>query len=263
MIEVFDEVAGDRQWVEECKIWLLKQKQTRSWTTTKSTADAVYSLLLRGDDLLATEPDVTVLLGGKPVRPAKTELGSGYFEHFVPVEEVDPSCGNVTVEKKGAGIAWGGFHWQYWEDIDKITPHTQNPLHLKKEIFKQTIDKKGPALSSISGPLEVGDLIKVRIKLRVDRDMEFVHLKDHRGSGTEPVNVLSHYKYQDRLYYYESTRDAATHFFIDYLPAGTYVFEYPLRVAHRGSYPSGMAHVECMYAPEFNSHSASIPLEVR
>ncbi|GAI37220.1 unnamed protein product, partial [marine sediment metagenome] len=31
------------------------------------------------------------------------------------------------------------------------------------------------------------------IELRVDRDMEYVHLKDQRGSGTEPVNVLSGY----------------------------------------------------------------------
>ena len=93
--------------------------------------------------------------------------------------------------------------------------------------------------------------------------MEYVHLKDHRGSGTEPVNVLSHYKYQDGLAYYESTRDTASHFFIDYLPKGTYVFEYATRVVHKGKYQTGMAAIQCMYAPEFNSHSESIPLVVQ
>jgi uncharacterized protein YfaS (alpha-2-macroglobulin family) len=88
-------------------------------------------------------------------------------------------------------------------------------------------------------------------------------LKDHRGSGTEPTNVLSSYKFQDGLFYYESTRDTASHFFIDYLRKGTYVFEYVVRVQHAGNYPSGMASIECMYAPEFNSHSESIPMEVR
>ncbi|MFM8399721.1 MAG: alpha-2-macroglobulin family protein, partial [Pirellula sp.] len=34
MIEAFDEVAGDTQAVEECKVWLLKQKQTQDWKTT-------------------------------------------------------------------------------------------------------------------------------------------------------------------------------------------------------------------------------------
>jgi uncharacterized protein YfaS (alpha-2-macroglobulin family) len=93
--------------------------------------------------------------------------------------------------------------------------------------------------------------------------MEYVHLKDHRGSGTEPVNVLSQYKFQDGLYYYESTRDAAGHFFIDYLPKGVYVFEYSVRVQHRGQYQTGLAQIQCMYAPEFNSHSESIALTVQ
>ena len=41
------------------------------------------------------------------------------------------------------------------------------------------------------------------------------------------------------------------------------VFEYPVRVQLRGRYTTGFANVECMYAPEFNSHSESIPLEVK
>jgi len=102
----------------------------------------------------------------------------------------------------------------------------------------------------------------VRIELRTDRDMEYVHMKDQRGSGTEPVNVLSQYKYQDGLGYYESTRDTASHFFIDYLRKGTYVFEYSSRVQLRGEYQTGIAEIQCMYAPEFNSHSASIKLTV-
>jgi uncharacterized protein YfaS (alpha-2-macroglobulin family) len=109
----------------------------------------------------------------------------------------------------------------------------------------------------------VGDELVVRIELRTDRDMEFVHLKDQRGSGTEPVDVLSQYRYQDGLAYYESTRDTATHFFIDYLPKGTYVFEYSTRIQLRGTYQTGIAEIQCMYAPEFNSHSESIALEVK
>jgi uncharacterized protein YfaS (alpha-2-macroglobulin family) len=89
-----------------------------------------------------------------------------------------------------------------------------------------------------------------------------VHLKDSRGSGTEPVNVLSQYRFQDGLAYYESTRDTASHFFIDYLPKGTYVFEYATRVVHRGAYSTGTAEIQCMYAPEFNGHSESFLLRV-
>ena len=118
-------------------------------------------------------------------------------------------------------------------------------------------------LEPVTGPLTVGDELVVRIELRTDRDMEYVHLKDQRGSGTEPVNVLSQYKYQDGLRYYESTRDTASHFFIDYLPKGVYVFEYSVARPAPRPYQTGMAEIQCMYAPEFNSHSESAELTVQ
>ncbi|MFQ3577752.1 MAG: hypothetical protein SNJ52_01920 [Verrucomicrobiia bacterium] len=133
---------------------------------------------------------------------------------------------------------------------------------MKKTVFLRENTGRGPVLREISGPLAPGDELLVRIELRSDRAMEYIHLKDQRGSGTEPVNVLSARRVQDGLSYYESTRDTASHFFIDYLPAGTYVFEYPLKVQLRGVYQSGIAEVMCMYAPEFNSHSASTKLSV-
>ena len=113
----------------------------------------------------------------------------------------------------------------------------------------------------MNGALKPGDELTVRLVLRTDRDMEYVHLKDQRGSG-EPTNVLSRYKYQDGLGYYEMTKDTASHFYIDYLPKGVYVFEYSVRVQHKGQYQSGMANIQCLYAPEFNSHSASHELSV-
>src|SRR5206468_5140981 len=77
MIEAFDEVMGDRQAVEECKVWLLKQKQTQDWKTTKATADAVYALLLRGKDILASDRLVEVTVGGIPVSPSPQPSPSG------------------------------------------------------------------------------------------------------------------------------------------------------------------------------------------
>ncbi|MDD8027668.1 MAG: alpha-2-macroglobulin family protein, partial [Acidobacteriota bacterium] len=263
MIEAFDEVAGDAKAVEECKIWLLKQKQTRDWKTTKATADAVYALVLRGASLLASDAPVEVRLGGQVVPREGIEAGTGFYEKRYGPGEIKPAMGDISVKKTDPGIAWGGVHWQYLEDIAKITPQAQNPLTLKKTVFVRRATAKGPVIEPVRGPLAVGDTLVVRIELRTDRDMEYVHMKDHRGSGLEPVNVLSQYKYQDGLAYYESTKDTASHFFIDYLPKGTYIFEYPLRVVHRGTYQNGMAHIECMYAPEFNSHSASVELVVK
>jgi len=263
MIEAFDEVMDDQKAVEECKVWLLKQKQTQDWKTTKATADAVYALLLRGSNLLASDELVEVSLGGNAIQPEKVEAGTGFYEEKFVRGEIKPEQGNITVKKVDQGVAWGSVHWQYLEDMSKVTAYEGTPLKLTKTLYTRQYTKKGPVLEPVQGPVKVGDELVVRIVLRTDRDMEFIHLKDHRGAGTEPVNVLSHYKYQDGLGYYETTRDTASHFFIDYLPKGTYVFEYATRVVHRGKYQTGFAAIQCMYAPEFNSHSESLWIEAR
>lgn len=261
MIEMFDEVANDAKTVENCKIWLLKQKQTQNWKTTKATADAVYALLLRGTDLLASDKLVEVYLANEKVEPEKVEAGTGYYQKIYSGPEVKPEMGNIKMVKHDKGIAWGAVHWQYLEDMSKITPHETN-LKLSKSLFVKKNTSKGPTITPVKGKLSVGDLVVVRIVLKTDRDMEYMHMKDQRGSGMEPTNVISRYRYQDGLAYYEATKDTATHFYIDYLPKGTYVFEYELRVQHQGVYQSGMAEIQCMYAPEFNSHSQSFVMKV-
>jgi hypothetical protein len=309
MIEAFDEVMSDGQAVEECRVWLLKQKQTQDWKTTKATADAVYALFLRGKDILASDTLVEVSLGGQQVlgspspRPSPpgrgrnegqrsknpdasirpnaangspspgregrgegeriAEAGTGFQERRFASADIKPKLGEIIVKKMDPGVSWGSVHWQYLEDMSKVTPYQGTPLKLKKSLYTKTNTKKGQVLEPVQGALQVGDELVVRIELRVDRDMEYIHLKDQRGSGTEPANVISQYKYQDGLAYYESTRDTASHFFIDYLPKGVYVFEYSSRIQHRGQYQTGIAEIQCMYAPEFNSHSQSLPLLVK
>jgi len=261
MIEVFDEIAQDAATVEDCKVWLLKQKQTQDWKTTKATADAVYALLLKGAKLLASDKSVMVSLGGVEVKPEKVEAGTGFYEQRYEGSAVKPLMGQIQLNKEDPGIAWGGLHWQYLEDMSKVTPHETN-LKLKKTLFLKTDSTKGPVLTPVTGKVRVGNLLVVRVELRTDRDMEYIHMKDQRGSGMEPVDVLSFYRYQDGLAYYQSTKDTASHFYIDYLPKGTYVFEYDLRIQHKGRYQTGMTEIQCMYAPEFNSHSESFLLEV-
>ena len=263
MIEAYDEILNDQATVEELKIWLLKQKQTQAWKTTKSTADAVYALLLRGKDPLSSSQLVSVKLDGNEVKPDQVEAGTGFYQQRFDGSDVKSSMRKIEVSKTDDGIAWGSVHWQYLEDVGKIEPYEGTPLTIKKGLFLKKNTDDGPQISPLQGPATVGDELVTRVEIRVDRDMEYVHLKDYRGSGTEPVNVLSKYKIQDGLWYYESTRDTASHFFIDYLPRGTYVFEYSVRIQHQGKYQTGIAEVQCMYAPEFNSHSNSVAIEVK
>ena len=132
MIEAFDEVMDDQEAVEECRVWLLKQKQTQDWKTTKATADAIYGLLLRGTDILASDALVEVSVGGEKVEPEKVEAGTGFYEERMHGGDITPKLGEITVKKVDDGVAWGSVHWQYMEDMSKITPHTETPLTLEE-----------------------------------------------------------------------------------------------------------------------------------
>jgi hypothetical protein len=268
MVEAFSEIANDITTVDNLKIWLLKNKQTNRWSTTKATSDAVYALLLQGSNWLSVTDMVDVTIGNEKLSPetleaVQVEAGTGYFKTSWNGSEVKPELAKVTLTKKGEGIAWGGLYWQYFEDLDKITT-AETSLQLSKKLFKRTYDNSGEVLTEIdkNTKLELGDLVRVRIELRNDRDMEFVHMKDMRAAGFEPVNVISQYKWQDGLGYYESTKDASTNFFFDYLPKGVFVFEYDLRVNNKGDFSNGISTIQSMYAPEFSSHSEGIRVKV-
>lgn len=269
LIEVFDEVANDAESVEEMKIWLLKNKQTNDWKTTKATAAACYSLLLRGTSMLEESAAPEISIGNQTLAQlglddAKKEAGTGYQKLTIAGENVKPEMGKIEVKNNNKTIAWGGVYWQYFEQLDKITS-AETGVKIKKELFLQKQSGKGDVLTLLSptNVLTPGDLLKVRIEIRADRDMEYIHLKDMRSSGFEPVNVISTYKYQDGLGYYESTKDASTNFFISYLRKGVYVFEYALRVSHAGNFSNGITSLQSMYAPEFSSHSAGIRITVK
>lgn len=267
MIEVFNDVTADKKAVNDLKTWLLKQKQTQNWKTTIATAEACYALLLQGSEWIATEPVVEIKAGDQlfSTSTEKTEAGTGYFKRSIDGNFVKPSFGtiNVTVNKSNGQPTWGAAYWQYFENLDKITA-AATPLKLQKKYFVERNSANGPVLTPVNegDELKVGDKIKVRIELRVDRNMEYVHMKDMRPSCMEPVNVLSQYKWQGGLGYYESTKDASTSFFFSYLNKGTYVFEYPLFITHAGNYSSGVTTIQCMYAPEFTSHSEGVRIKV-
>jgi hypothetical protein len=276
LIECFKEVANDIASVNEMKVWLLKNKQTNNWETTKATADACYALLLSGTDWLTSEPKVALQLGDKTISSAdqKQEAGTGYFKVKIEGKDVKPEMGRVTLSVIGdnsklktensALPSWGAVYWQYFEDLDKISS-AKTPLEIKKQLFIERNTASGLELVPITGDnaLKVGDKVISRIEIIVDRDMEYVHLKDMRASAFEPTNVISAYKWQGGLGYYESTKDVSTNFFFDHLPKGKYVFEYPVFVQQKGDFSNGIATIQCMYAPEFSSHSEGIRVKVQ
>jgi hypothetical protein len=282
MVEAFDEIDYNRSRIEELQTTLLRHKQTHHWKTTKATADAIYALLLPSSEQLSVEgaaksPGLSPLLvsnaadrlpvitvGSDTVAETPVEAGTGYFKTAWYGSDIHLNMGRIAVDNPNAGIIWGAAYWQYLEQLKHITSASTG-VGIRKQLFVKTNTSSGVILKQITpdAPIKVGDRITVRLEVSIDSDMEYVHLKDMRAAAFEPVNVLSGYRYQGGIGYYESIRDAASHFFIDHLPKGLYIFEYDLNATQEGVFSNGITTLQCMYAPEFSAHTEGIRVEVK
>ena len=262
VMEALREAGGNDALVEEMKLWLLKQKQTTSWDSPVATADAVYALLCQGSDLLESKGDVRITLGDKVLEtfsPAKTTVpGLGYVKEVFAQGSPEVKAKSVIVEKRDAGIAWGAVYAQYLSPISDVKQQG-GALNIEKKLFVERISADGQKslqpLTEVE-QLFVGDKIVSRLTVRLDRAMDFVQLKDQRGACFEPENSLSGYRWNNGVGYYAEVEDAGTNFFFDHLGKGVYVLEHSYRVARGGTYETGLATVQCAYAPEYASHSA-------
>ncbi len=266
IIEAFDKLTTDTSIVESAKRWLLKQKQTTHWATTKATTEAVWALVFTGYNWLGGKQPVQIKMGHTtlPGPGDKIEAATGYFQKIWTAGQITPDMGKITIKNPNRHPAWGAVYYQYFEDIDKVGQWNTN-LKIRRELYVEVKDENGTHLQPVTEttPIHTGDVVVVRLVIETDRDMDFVHIKDLRPSGFEPVEQLSGYRWSGGLGYYQSIRDASANFFVDHLSRGKYVFEYRLYATMSGKLSGGLTTIQCMYAPEFAAHSKGQRVEVR
>ena len=266
MLELFHEMGVKQAEIDELRIWLLRNKQTNHWKTIKSTSSAVYAFLLNGSETNSNwikNSKASVILVGDEVLQTDRTGGSLYTRHDFDPLSIKSKSAKIQIKNKNEQSGWGAAYIQYFDDIKNIENSYLSELSIKKEMYKKTMSPTGPKLVSIEDhDLKPGDKLVVRLVLQNDRSLEYVHVRDERASGLEPINIKSGYKYQDALQYYQVTRDDSSNFYMSRLPRGTHIFEYELTVNLIGSFSSGMATAQCMYAPEFITHSNAIELNI-
>lgn len=263
-LEAFNTLRpDDANFIEDLKIWLITQKEVSSWGTSRNTAEVIFTILNSGKSWTTAESNKATIIWGNKDMSQADQKATGYVKMTDASAKLDKSLGKVTVTKSGPGIVQGGLFWQYYEDLDKIKS-SENYISITKEYFKKIKTENGEELKSITTntSLKVGDIITVRVILNTDRDMEYIHLKDMRAAGTEPLDVISSYQWKNNLGYYQSTKDASTNFYIEYLPKGKYVFEYDLIANAAGNFSAGISTLQNYYAPQMNSHTNGTKLKI-
>lgn len=263
IIEAYSSTQANPAMIMQQQIWLLRQKQTQNWKTTRATSDACFALLMKGNDWLNSPLQIEAKVDNITVSTANGQPGTGYIKRQIADTLINPQTANIQVTASSNNFGYGAAYWQYFENLDKIKK-TASGIVIDKKIYKIVNTPKGEKKIAlgVNDSLQIGDRIEVSMNISTDRNLEYVHIKDLRGSGTEPVDVLSGYKWQGGAGFYQTTLDASTNFFIDYLSKGNYQFNYQLTLQQAGVFNCGLATAQCMYAPEYVGNSKTTILKV-
>ena len=233
--------------------WLLQQKRTQEWEQPVQTANAVYALLqgeqgkeLYGQELLPADV-MTLRDGRKSLSLASPETPMGYLRQRVGVKVPR----TLTINKQHDGLSWGAVYAQYLIPASQVEAQREG-LNIQREVT----GLKGSNAQGAQTVQRVGDHIHVRYVITADRDYEYVRLLCPRPAAAEPDSQISGYRWQGGLACYRAVHDASSEYFIDRLPRGTYVIEEDWLLARSGSYVLSPALLQCLYAPEFQAHTA-------
>ena len=248
ILRAMNEVDPRQDEIDQVRKWMLLMKQSNDWGSQSLAADAVYSILSTGSQWLerGTTPSITV--AGKPINLDKMAQWLGYFRTSLPAT----AAGNVVIDRTGKGPAWGAVYSQFKAPMTQIQEQSIEEISISKEYYVYAQDGSLHQATSF----KVGDKVKVRVIIKTNKDMDFVTMTDERASCFEPVDQLSGYRSEDRTWFYQETKDTQTNVFINSLNKGTHIIGYDVWVTNPGEFTSGIATIQCQYAPQLSAHSA-------
>lgn len=258
------EMRPDSDKIDPMTQWLLFNRQVNDWSDSKAAAQAVFTLLdvMKAKDALSLPTTYQIDWAG--------EQKTLKFEPFDWTEdlqftrtgtEVSPAAFTATVAKQSKMTDFASLSAVYQTADAKASP--KGVINVSREYFlikKQEDEVQLRPVKDLS-EVSVGDEIKVRLTITTDSAFEYVHLQDPKPAGFESDELLSGWSWTTVRSYREN-RDAATNFFINWLPNGTLTLDYILRPTVPGQFHALPAQVQSMYAPQFGAHSASETLNI-
>jgi uncharacterized protein YfaS (alpha-2-macroglobulin family) len=247
--------------------WIFVNKKLNHWKSTRTTSEVLYSLayyLARSKQLAVREEIAVELARQRTVFTFEPDRYTGKKNQLVVAgEKVGARDATVVVEKSTPGLALASATWHF--ATDRLPAESRGDLfHVERRFFRRLGRGEEIVLEPLAegSALAVGDEIEIQLSIRSRAWAEYVHLRDPRAAGFEPGVKLSGSRHDLGLFFYEETRDAATNFFFEVLPAGEYTLKYRVRAATAGEFRVAPATLQSMYAPEFNAYSSGREIRI-
>jgi len=258
IIEFFSKTKGLPNEIDELQLWLLQNKRSNSWETTKSTTYACYALLVNRSTVARQINQVVKarLADGTNLGVLKNASGT---ERVWTGNDITPGKASVTIDASNNQPIFGALHITYLSEQD-IVEKSSGDIRLERHFYQKVNDKLVEVKAGET--VEIGTKLTVKVTVTSNRALEYVHIRAPHGYGFEAVNPLSGHRYGETSYY-EVNRDASTELFADYVKKGSTTFSYEVFATGKGELSVGPAIAECMYAPEFRANSTGLKMNVK
>ena len=248
--------------------WLFLNKKLNHWKSTRATAEVIYSVAYFLKTTGALGVRESVLVDACHTQTTLTFEPDKYTgkknQVVIPGDKVGPDGATVRVRKDGKGMAFASATWHF--STERMPEKGEGDLFgVERSYFRRLKRGDEVVLKPLADgePLAVGDEIEVQLSIRARHPAEYVHLRDPRPSGCEPVTLMSGTKWDLGLIRYEEIRDSGTNFFMEGLPQGEYTLKHRMRCAMAGVFKASPATLQSMYAPEFSAYSAGHLVTIR
>lgn len=258
IIEFFSKTKGVPDEIDQLQLWLLQNKRSNAWETTKSTTYACYALLVNRSTVARQINQVVKarLADGTNLGVLKNASGT---ERVWTGSEITPGKASVIIESSNNQPIFGALHITYLSEQD-IVEKSSGDIRLERHFYRE-VDNKLVEVKA-GETIEIGTKLTVKVTVTSNRALEFVHIRAPHAYGFEPVNPLSGYRYGETGYY-EVNRDASAELFADFVKKGSTTFSYEVFATGKGELSVGPAIAECMYAPEFRANSTGLKVNVK
>lgn len=249
--------------------WLVTNRRGHLWDSTRSTAHALYALVDHLDGAAELDPDYTLVVrqGGEEILRTQVDDvidGGGRFALEAAVIDGGP----LELEVVGTGRAYVTFEADAFSRAEEIDAGG-NVIAVRREVVRlQPQRTLGQGVVDFEVPMragdavESGDRLRVRLRLTLDHDVDFVMVDDPRVAGAEPVESTSGSFGHGGLWGHREVRDGRTVFFFDAVGEGEHVVEYEVVAESPGIYRVGPARASGMYLPDVTANSTNTRIEI-
>ncbi|MFZ9760923.1 MAG: alpha-2-macroglobulin family protein [Candidatus Kapaibacteriota bacterium] len=248
LFSAFQEINSESDIADGIITYMLRQKQTRNWSTRSATLSAVMSILNMSKQCIGNAENVTVKINDQAIKSHQSS-SPGIKTHTV---EQPANVKKMEVLLSGSCPIWGGAFRNRLVDLSDTFSSNEEEFQVQRAFYRKTVKPEQRIIPIKEGEsIELGETLLMRININSPLTMNYVHVQDLFPSCFDLMANNSEYRHFQNLSAYVIPRDIGMNFFIDYLPKGHSMLEYEVKVDKAGIFSKGMVKAYSIFAPEF------------